>query len=48
MCEENIVEDEYHFLCVCKRYDDVRQLLYKIYSKYQHFRSLTNIDKFIF
>ncbi len=23
--EENIVEDEYHFLCVCKRYDDLRQ-----------------------
>ncbi len=38
VCEENIVEDEYHFLCVyiCKhgkRYDEVRQVLYnKIFS----------------
>ncbi len=30
-------------------YDDVRQVLYnKISSKYQDFRSLTNIDKFIY
>ncbi len=49
MCEENIVQDEYHFLCVCKMYDDVRQVLYnKISSKYQDFRSLTKIDKFIY
>ncbi len=49
LCEEDIVEDEYHFMCVCKKYDDVRQLLYnKIFSKYQGFRSLTSIDKFIF
>ncbi len=40
MLEEYIVEDEYHFLCVCNRYDDVRQALYnKISSKYQDFRS---------
>ncbi len=49
VCEKNIVEDEYHFFCVCKKYDAVRQALYnKIYSKYQDSRSLTNIDKFIF
>ncbi len=49
VCEENIVEDEYHFLCVCKRYDDVRQVLYnKISSKYQDFRSLPKINKFIY
>ena len=49
VCEENIVGDEYHFLCVYKMYDDVRQVLYsKISSKYQDIRSLTSIDKFIF
>ncbi len=26
VCKENIVEDEYHSLCICKRYDDVRQV----------------------
>ena len=32
-----------------KRYDAVRQVLYnKISSKYQDFRSLTKIDKFIY
>ena len=37
------------FLCVCNRYDEVRQGLYnKISSKYQDFPSLTGVDKFIF
>ncbi len=49
MCEENIVEDECNFMCVCKRYDDARQVLHnKISSKYQDFHLLTKIDKFIY
>ena len=48
LCKENYVEDEIHFVCVCKIYDLHRKKLYD-YIKEQHemFKHLSDENKFI-
>jgi hypothetical protein len=49
MCNSNDVEDEFHFLCICDKYADLRSKLYhKVQLSYSHFPDLDDIDKFIF
>ncbi len=48
-CSDNSIEDEYHFLAICKKYEIHRKRLYEEISKLcKHFNDLGNWDKFIF
>jgi hypothetical protein len=48
LCTQNIVEDEYHVLCVCESYQEYRYVLYnKASSYFDNFYQLHNIDKFV-
>ena len=31
VCYENLIEDEYHFILVCKQYDNIRKIYIKSY-----------------
>ncbi len=47
MCNDNVIEDETHFIFYCDQYNDLREYLYeKIYPKYQHFEILSDAEKF--
>ena len=47
ICNNNEVEDEYHFVCVCKEYDNERQILFQNISFLDHeFSNLTSVEKF--
>ncbi len=49
VCDEDVVEDEFHFLCICNRYNDIRESLYKkADSRNISFASLSNEDKFMY
>jgi hypothetical protein len=30
-CYDNLIEDEYHFILVCKKYDNIRKAYIKLY-----------------
>ncbi len=46
MCNDNIIEDESHFIFYCNQYNDLREYLYqKINPKYQHFEILSDTEK---
>ena len=48
MCNSQQIEDEFHFLCECSKYQNERQKLYnKIITKYPDFMQLDDIDKFM-
>ncbi len=48
-CNLNVIEDEYHFLMICSKYENPRQTLISIVSDmYGHFNLLTDRDKFVF
>ncbi len=47
MCNDNVIEDETHFIFYCNQYNDLREYLYeKIHPKYQHFKILSDSEKF--
>ena len=47
-CSENVLEDEYHFMCSCDLYDDLRDSLYtNDMSVYLQFPDPTSNEKFI-
>ena len=49
LCNENLVEDEMHFLCCCSYYSDLRSTLYnKARENNADFDSLDIIDKFVY
>ena len=49
LCQSHEVEDEYHFLCSCQSYMDIRQCLFsRANEQYSDFSSLDDIDKFVF
>ena len=49
MCNLNVVEDEIHFLCECKRYDDYRSVLFATATEADpNFPSKDIIDKFVY
>ena len=47
-CNDNVVEDECHFLLECKKYNFNRQSLFNHIPDLQHFRTLESVDKFNF
>ena len=48
LCEERQVEDEFHFLIICKKFDNIRKHLFKeIENLNINFITLNNFDKFI-
>ena len=48
LCDLNCVEDEFHFLCICPVYSDLRKDLYLKYSQLLNdFNSLTEGVAFI-
>ncbi len=48
MCNDNVIEDETHFIFYCNQYNDMREYLYeKISPKYQHFEILSNAEKIL-
>ncbi len=47
MCNDNVIEDETHFIFYCSQYNDLREYLYeKIHPKYQHFEILSDAEIF--
>ncbi len=49
MCSLNVVEDEYHFLCVCSAYCNLRDILYnEARVSNTEFEGLTSDDKFVY
>ncbi len=47
MCNDNVIEDETHFIFYCNLYNDLREYLYeKIRPKYQHFEILSDVEIF--
>ena len=49
ICESTQIEDEFHFLCVCNAYEQLRTDMFtRTSQKYPHFQTLSLKDKFIF
>jgi len=49
ICNTPEIEDEFHFLCVCNKYNNLRENMYQTTSeKYVEFRNLVPRDKFKF
>jgi hypothetical protein len=49
LCNINVVETEYHFVCECPIYDDCRSTMFdSISNKHPEFHTLSTQDKFIF
>jgi hypothetical protein len=49
LCPLGLVEDEYHFLCVCYKYHDLRNILYnKVKEVCPGFELLDDMDKFVY
>ncbi len=49
LCDVNVIEDEKHFLCNCKLYEDIRQTMYdNVSQNYQLFPTLNVDEKFHF
>ncbi len=47
MCNDNVIEDETHFIFYCNQYSDLQEYLYEtIRLKYQHFEILSDAEKF--
>ncbi len=48
MCNDNVIEDETHFIFYCNQYNDMREYLYKkICPQYQHFEIPSDAEKLI-
>ncbi len=48
MCDMNAVEDEFHFLCKCPYYDEIRNPLYNfVINKTEKFVNMSDNEKFI-
>ena len=48
MCQLQLVEDEYHILCVCGSYDEFRTTLYnKASTTFNEFHNIPELDKFV-
>ena len=47
ICKNGLVEDEFHFICICPAYHECRQLLYNS-IEYEHFTNMSEDDKFIY
>ena len=48
LCSTDLVEDEFHVLCVCNKYDDFRKELFeKIITDFSEFEHLRDLDNFL-
>jgi hypothetical protein len=48
-CHLNEIETEFHFLCICNKYTDLRNVLFeKVHVKHNVFNNLSLEDKFLF
>ena len=48
-CNLNVVEDEFHLLCVCPLYENLRQEMFNSIENHDNdFRNLDIFDKFIY
>ena len=49
MCNSGQVEDDYHFLCVCERYNDDRRILYEKARIFEsNFVRMVSFEQFVF
>ena len=49
MCQLQLVEDEYHILCVCGSYNEFRTTLYnKASTTFNEFHNIPELDKFVY
>ena len=49
LCDKSEVEDEYHFLCQCAVYRDLRRKLYSAtIDLYPEFEDMDDLEKFVF
>ena len=49
LCDQGVVEDEFHLLCLCNKYTSLRETLYeKASDNYQEFNNLDDLDKFVY
>ena len=49
ICNSNVVEDEFHLVCICNYYCKEREILYNIIkSRNGNFDSMSNADKFVY
>ena len=49
LCQLQLVEDEYHILCVCGSYDEFRTTLYnKASTTFNEFHNIPELDKFVY
>ena len=49
VCDNDSIEDEIHFLCQCKKYDPIRNVLYMQAENVEpSFHSKDDIDKYVF
>ena len=49
LCDDSEVEDEIHFLCVCKFYSEYRSDMYNAVTRYYaDFNHLDQFDKFVY
>ena len=49
MCDQSLIEDEFHFICICPKYDETRTVLYhKVTNVCFEFHTMSNEDKFIY
>ena len=49
LCDDQKIEDEFHFLCVCQKYSDLRTTLFNsVSSKHEQFTNMNLNDRFKF
>ena len=49
LCDMGQVEDEFHFLCICTNYSDLREVLYiKAARVFPAFSELDELEKFVY
>ena len=49
LCRLNVIENEYHFLCVCPVFNSRRRIVFEeVELKHVHFHALSLSDRFIF
>ena len=47
VCNNNVIEDEFHFVCICPEYSNARTKLYSQYgAKNTNFINISDADKF--
>ena len=49
LCNSNLVEDEFHVLCICEVYSDIRKTLYDSICQIDgNFHNHDDFEKFVF